>query len=122
MATKAEVHGKARLSPCGKYLTITTKRKRGKKVEDNVCTYFVQDVCPDHSIANPAYSLSKGDLVVGDDGTATFTFSPGGEVWHVSVGAFGAACDCPRATFNPNSPLCKHAKSAKAVGLLEKKA
>ena len=119
MAKQQEVHGKARLSPCGKYLTITTQRKRGKKVEDYVCTYFVQDCCPDHAVANPAYSLAKGELVVGEDGAATFTFSPGGEVWHVHVGAYGTDCSCPAKTFG--QPACKHVRAAKAVGLLEKK-
>lgn len=126
-----EVHGSARLSPCGNYLTVTTMSKRGKKMVPNVVTYKIEDVRPDPRVADPAYSLTKGTMVGRDvpavrcvEGTnhaipfvdTIQEFIPSGEVWHVSVGQYGPACDCPHATYNPNSPLCKHAKAMIAVG------
>jgi len=107
-----EVHGTAKLTE-GKYLTITTQAKRGKKMVPNVQTYLVEDVNPDPEVAYPAYSLTKGEFAA-EDGQAVFV--PSGDVWHVSVREWGAECDCPHRTFNPNAPVCKHAKAMQAVG------
>jgi hypothetical protein len=123
MKTK-EVHGSARLSEDGKYLTITVQAKRGAKYIENKQVYLVEDVNPHPNVANPAYSLTKGTLTktfeVDDAGheVEVTEFVPTSEVWHVSVGPWGPDCDCPHRTFNPNSPICKHGKAMVAVGKL----
>lgn len=120
-----EIHGKARLIQ-GKYLVITTPRKRGEKYVDVTSTYLVEDVCPDPRCADPAFSLTKGELRIvpcfDENGQAVDDkrFEPTGEIWHVHVDEWGPSCDCPWRTFNPNSPVCKHAKAMQALGLLKK--
>lgn len=108
-------------------LTIKTKAKRGKKMVDNVQTYLVEDSRPDTRVADPAYSLTKGMLIPLSmeeaiaTGGETHKWVASGDVWHVSVNEWGPECDCPHRTFNPDSPLCKHARAMKAVGLLTRK-
>ncbi len=110
------------------YLTIKTMLKRGKKMVEKQSIYRVTDCRPDVRVANPAYSLERGEFKlvqtvngIGEECLDT-VFVPDGEVWHVAVQQFGPTCDCPHNTYHPNTKNgCKHVLAALAVGLLEKR-
>lgn len=70
---------------------------------DLVTVYAVDDLCPDHAVANPAYRLTKGDGVFHD----------------VMVDEWGPSCTCGAFTFkNYHSEPCKHIEALRAWGLL----
>ena len=112
-------------------LKITTIVKRGKKEVEHTTLYRVHNINPDPRVAEPAFSLTKGEVkltpgLFKEGGempeTPIFTPSPTAEVYHVAIEQFGPTCSCPHATFRGqnSSSVCKHVVAMRAVGLLPK--
>lgn len=99
-------HGTARLTHGGRFLTVTTHRKRGKKSVPMTQTYVVEDARPDPRVASPVLTLTKED----------------GEQYHLSVNEFGTRCDCFAGEIGKKRGTghCKHILAAMSVGLLPK--
>lgn len=96
--------GTARLTHGGRFLTVTTMRKRGKKNVPLVVTYVVSNPGSDPAVAFPVLALTKED----------------GVTYHCAITEWGARCDCVDGEIREKrgSGRCKHIRSLVAVGLL----